>query len=55
MPHRRAGRYQVVVKNRPAELAKLTGLLVRRGVKFKDLTIATVGDTALVRFSTTAS
>ena len=51
MPHRRAGHYQVVVRNRPAELAKLTGLLVKQGVEFKDLTIATVGDKATVRFS----
>lgn len=49
---RRSGQYQVVVKNRPNELAKLTGLLVKEGIEFQRLTIATVEDKALVRFST---
>lgn len=52
MAHRRQSQYEVVVRNRPGDLAKLTGRLVREGVEFQRLTIATVGDKALVRIST---
>ena len=49
MIHREEGPFELVVRNRPIDLAKLTGRLVREGVEFQRLTIATVGDKALIR------
>jgi hypothetical protein len=45
-------RYNLVVKNKPGELAKLTKLLSARGVRLHSLAVANLGDTASIQFST---
>jgi hypothetical protein len=45
-------RYNIVVKNRPGELAKLTKLLSDVGVNVCSLMIANIGDMASIQFST---
>lgn len=45
-------RYNIVVKNRPGELAKLTKLLSDVGVNVASLMIASIGDKASIQFST---
>lgn len=43
-------RYNIVVKNRPGELAKLTKLLSDAGMNVSGLRIANLGDKASIQF-----
>jgi acetolactate synthase small subunit len=52
MPQEKPTRYNIVVKNRPGELAKLTKLLTEEGVNLSSLTVANLGDKASIQFST---
>jgi hypothetical protein len=45
-------RYNLVVKNKPGELAKLTKLLSEKGVNLSSLIVANIGDMASIQFST---
>ena len=45
-------RYNIVVKNKPGELAKLTKLLSDIGVRVCSLRVANIGDKASIQFST---
>lgn len=45
-------RYNIVVKNRPGELAKLTKLLSDAGMNVSSLMIANLGDRSSIRFAT---
>ena len=45
-------RYNIVVKNKPGELAKLTKLLSDIGVNVCSLMVANIGDKASIQFST---
>lgn len=45
-------RYNIVVKNQPGELAKLTKLLSDVGVSVCSLAVASIGDQASIQFST---
>lgn len=45
-------RYNIVVKNKPGELAKLTKLLSDIGVNVCSLAVASLGDKASIQFST---
>jgi acetolactate synthase small subunit len=45
-------RYNIVVKNKPGELAKLTKLLSDIGVNVCSLMVANIGDMASIQFST---
>ena len=45
-------RYNIVVKNKPGELAKLTKLLSDVGVNVCSLMVANIGDKASIQFST---
>jgi acetolactate synthase small subunit len=45
-------RYNIVVKNKPGELAKLTKLLFDVGVNVSSLAVASIGDKASIQFST---
>lgn len=45
-------RYNIVVKNKPGELAKLTKLLSDVGVNVCFLAVASLGDQASIQFST---
>ena len=45
-------RYNIVVKNKPGELAKLTKLLSDVGVTVCSLAVASIGDKASIQFST---
>ena len=45
-------RYNIVVKNKPGELAKLTKLLTDIGVNVTSLVVANIGDKASIQFST---
>lgn len=44
--------YNIVVKNQPGELAKLTKLLSEIGVNVCSLAVASIGDRASIQFST---
>ncbi len=46
-----AARYNIVVKNRPGELAKVTKLLSDAGMKVSSLRIANLGDKASIQFA----
>ena len=48
----RPTRYNIVVKNKPGELAKLTKLLSDIGVNVSSLMVANIGDQASIQFST---
>lgn len=52
MPPQTPTRYNIVVRNRPGELAKLTKLLSEVGVNVCSLMIANIGDKASIQFST---
>lgn len=52
MPPKEPTRYNIVVKNRPGELAKLTKLLADVGVSVCSLMVASIGDKASIQFST---
>jgi hypothetical protein len=45
-------RYNIVVKNRPGELAKLTKLLSDAGMNVSGLRIANLGDKSSIQFAT---
>ena len=45
-------RYNIVVKNRPGELAKVTKLLSDAGMNVNSLRIANLGDKASIQFAT---
>lgn len=47
-----ATRYDVTVRNRPGELARVTELLAKAGVEVLHLAVASVGDVAEIRFTT---
>ena len=49
---RKPTRYNIVVKNKPGELAKLTKLLSDVGVNVCSLMVANIGDKASIQFST---
>ena len=44
--------YNIVVKNKPGELAKLTKLLSDVGAEVSSLMVASIGDKASIQFST---
>ena len=48
-----ATRYNLIMKNRPGELMKLTKLLSEAGVNVSALRIASLGSSACIQFSTT--
>lgn len=52
MQRTQAARYNIVVKNKPGELAKLTKLLSDQGMNVCSLMIANLGDRASIRFAT---
>lgn len=52
MHQTRTARYNIVVKNKPGELAKLTKLLSEAGMNVCSLMIANLGDRASIRFAT---
>jgi acetolactate synthase small subunit len=52
MALQKATRYNIVVKNKPGELAKLTKLLTDVGVNVSSLIVANIGDMASIQFST---
>lgn len=45
-------RYNIVVKNKPGELAKLTKFLADESIRVSALQVANCGDTASIQFST---
>jgi hypothetical protein len=47
-----ASRYNLVVKNRPGELVKLTKFLTESGLNVSDLRVANLGSKASIQFST---
>jgi len=51
MQRTETARYNIVVKNRPGELAKLTKLLSDAGVNVSGLMIANLGDRSSIRFA----
>lgn len=55
MHQTRTARYNIVVKNKPGELAKLTKLLSEAGMNVCSLMIANLGDRASIRFATAAA
>lgn len=55
MHRTQAARYNIVVKNKPGELAKLTRLLSDAGMNVCSLMIANLGDRASIRFATAPS
>ena len=52
MASQKPTRYNIVVKNKPGELAKLTKLLSDVGVNVSFLAVASLGDQASIQFST---
>lgn len=52
MPAQKSALYNIVVKNKPGELAKLTKLLSEVGVNLASLMVASIGDKASIQFST---
>lgn len=51
MQRTQAARYNIVVKNRPGELAKLTKLLSDAGLDVSGLRIANLGDKSSIQFA----
>ncbi len=51
MQRTQAARYNIVVKNRPGELAKLTRLLADAGLNVSGLRIANLGDKSSIQFA----
>lgn len=52
MQRTQTARYNIVVKNRPGELAKLTKLLSDAGLNVSGLRIANLGDKSSIQFAT---
>lgn len=51
MTRKRGTLYQIVVRSRPGELAKLTQSLSEAGINVKSLRVATLGDKASIQFA----
>ncbi len=51
MQRSNTARYNIVVKNRPGELAKLTKLLSDAGMNVSGLMIANLGDKSSIQFA----
>lgn len=51
MQRTQTARYNIVVKNRPGELAKLTKLLSDAGLNVSGLMIANLGDKSSIQFA----
>jgi hypothetical protein len=54
MLKRGPARFSITVDNKPGALAKVTRVLTKEGIEVEGLTMATVGDKAVIEFSTYA-